>query len=201
MTKKANSSKNELLICKSGVNRSDLMSALCLQHQSMNRKSFIVKLAGVSSLLSLNQKTMSQIVEQRPDPLSREMVQEFVANSHGNLQKVRELYEREPRLVFASHDWGGGDFESGIEAAGHTGQMEIVHFLLSKGARINFFTLCMLGKIDLVKNELAEFPNLLNAKGPHGLTPLHHANQGGADAMEVKKFLASMGATELQIKI
>ena len=30
-----------------------------------------------------------------------------------------------------------GDSENGIEAAGHTGQKEIAHFLLEKGARIN----------------------------------------------------------------
>lgn len=144
---------------------------------------------------------MSQSQQQKPEPLNRELVQEFVGNCHGNFQKVKDLYVREPRLVFASHDWGNGDFENGIEAAGHTGQKEIAHFLLDKGARINFFTLCMLGKTELVKRALGEFPNLVNAKGPHGFTPLHHANQGGADAKEVKALLESLGASDLQVKL
>lgn len=167
----------------------------------MNRKNFLAKLAGVSSLLILNQKTMSQTIQQRPEPLNREMVQEFVANCHGNFQKVKELYEREPKLIFASNDWGGGDFENGIEAAGHTGQKEIARFLLEKGARINFFTLCMLGETELVKKALHGFPYLLNAKGPHGFTPLHHAMVGGNDAQEIKTLLEAMGATEKQIKL
>lgn len=167
----------------------------------MNRKHFLAKLTGVGSLLIVNHKTMSQPIQQRPEPLNREMVQEFVANCHGNFQKVKELYEREPKLVFSSNDWGGGDFENGIEAAGHTGQKEIARFLLEKGARINFFTLCMLGETELVKKALQQFPSLLNAKGPHGFTPLHHAQVGGPEAQEIKALLQSLGAVEMQIKL
>ncbi len=144
---------------------------------------------------------MSQTTQQKPDALNQELVQEFVANCHGNFQNVKSLYEKEPKLIFASHDWGAGDFENGIEAAGHTGQKEIVQFLLEKGARINFFTLCMLGKTEMVKKVLDEFPYLVNAKGPHGFTPLHHANVGGIEAMEIKVLLESLGAKETQIKL
>jgi len=133
--------------------------------------------------------------------LDPDLVKQFVANSHGNFEKVKELYAREPLLVFSSHDWGNGDFENGIEAAGHTGKSEIANYLLEKGARINFFTLCMLGKYDLVAQALREFPFLLNAKGPHGFTPLHHAIQGGENAAPIRKLLESLGATSMQIKL
>jgi ankyrin repeat protein len=133
--------------------------------------------------------------------LDAELVRQFVAVCHGNFDKVKELYAKEPKLIFSSHDWGNGDFENGIEAAGHTGGKEIAHFLLDKGARINFFTLCMLGDFKTVKKMLKDFPYLLNAKGPHGFTPLHHANQGKEDAERVKKYLISLGATETKIPL
>ncbi len=133
--------------------------------------------------------------------LDAELVKEFVGVCHGNFEKVKELYAREPKLIFSSHDWGNGDFENGIEAAGHTGGKEIAHFLLEKGARINFFTLCMLGDFQLVKKMLKDFPYLLNAKGPHGFTPLHHAIQGKEDAEKVKKYLQSLGAVETKIAL
>ncbi|MBD0333247.1 MAG: ankyrin repeat domain-containing protein [Chitinophagaceae bacterium] len=91
--------------------------------------------------------------------------------------------------------------KNGIEAAGHMGNKEIASFLLSKGARLNFFTLCMLGDISSVKKVLQDHPFMLNAKGPHGFTPLHHANQGGEQSLELKKYLISLGATETQIKL
>jgi len=133
--------------------------------------------------------------------LDAELVKQFVGVCHGNFEKVKELYTKEPKLIFSSHDWGNGDFENGIEAAGHTGGKDIAHFLLEKGARINFFTLCMLGDFKSVKKMLKDFPYLLNAKGPHGFTPLHHANQGKKDAEKVKKYLVSLGATETKLTL
>lgn len=130
------------------------------------------------------------------EKLDPAIVQEFVGNCHGNLARVKELYQQFPRLIFASHDWGEGDFENGIEAAGHTGQKEIAAFLLEKGARINFFTLCMLGKTEAVSSIISQFPEMVHAKGPHGFTPLHHAIQGGENAVEIRKLLEGLGASE-----
>jgi len=160
-----------------------------------------------ASLLGLGSLTITnafgglksfQTTKMEKDKLDPVMVQEFVGNCHGNIDKVKELYTREPRLVFASHDWGGGDFENGIEAAGHVGHKGIVQFLLEKGARINFFTLCMLGEYQLVKHLLKAHPSLLHAKGPHGFSALHHAVQGGAEAKKVKELLEKLGATQKQ---
>jgi len=133
------------------------------------------------------------------EKLDPEVVKDFVGNCHGNFTRVKELYLQNPRLIFASHDWGSGDFENGIEAAGHTGHKEIADFLLEKGARVNFFTLCMLGKTDAVKAILKDFPQMVNTKGPHGFTPLHHAIQGGVASAEIKKILESLGAKEDKI--
>ncbi len=42
------------------------------------------------------------------------MVQEFVGNAHGDLNRVQELLQQEPALVNACWDWGGGDWETGL---------------------------------------------------------------------------------------
>lgn len=133
--------------------------------------------------------------------LNSELVKDFVGNCHGNFEKVKEPYAQEPRLIFASYDWENGDFENGIEAAGHVGNREIAQFLLEKGAHINFFTLCMMGDFKTVKQMLKDYPYLLNAKGPHGFTPLHLANQGKEGAEKVRKLLASLGAKETKIEL
>jgi len=47
--------------------------------------------------------------------LEASLVQEFVGNAHGNFARVKELLEQEPALVNATWDWGGGEFETGID--------------------------------------------------------------------------------------
>src|SRR5512144_602609 len=102
----------------------------------ISRQEFLQK-AVVSGLLLpfiVNGQTQQP---ERPAPLKLELVKEFVQVSHGNFARVKELLENEPLLLHSANDWGGGDFESGIEAAGHVGNKEIAAYLLSKGARYN----------------------------------------------------------------
>jgi len=135
------------------------------------------------------------------DPVPLEKVKEFVSAGHNNLDKVKKLLEEFPSLVFASYDLGGGDFETAIEGAGHVGDKEISNYLINAGARTNMFVLTMLGKTSIVKPFLDAFPAYINARGPHGLTLLHHANRGGDDALELKEYLQSKGLKETKIKI
>ena len=44
-------------------------------------------------------------------------------------------------------------------------------------------------------------PTTLYAKGPHGLTLLHHATKGGDEALEVKEYLESLGATKTHVPL
>ena len=48
---------------------------------------------------------------QEKQALKPEMVQEFVAKAHGDLNRVQVLLAQEPALANAAWDWGGGDWE------------------------------------------------------------------------------------------
>ncbi|MBP6694840.1 MAG: hypothetical protein KA161_06910, partial [Saprospiraceae bacterium] len=97
-------------------------------------------------------------------------------------------------------DWGNGDFETALGAAGHVGNKEIANYLISFGARTDIFVLTMLGETDIVKAMLKTYPALLQSKGPHGFTLLHHAEKGGKDAEKLLKHVQKMGLTEKMIK-
>jgi hypothetical protein len=133
-------------------------------------------------------------MQDRPAPISAELVQDFVKNSHGNFEKVKELLNQQPNLLNAAWDWGNGDYETGMNAAGHTGRVEIAEYLLSKGARMDIFCAAMLGRLDIVKPILDAYPNLKSSKGPHGLALLHHAEKGGENAKKVLEYLKGIGA-------
>ena len=128
-----------------------------------------------------------------PKPaLDAKLVQEFVGNAHGDLNRVKELLTQEPALVNATWDWGGGDFETALGAASHMGRKDIAEFLLEHGARLDIFAAAMLGKLDVVKAALAAYPDAIKTPGPHGIPLLAHAQAGGENAKAVLEYLQSL---------
>jgi hypothetical protein len=117
------------------------------------------------------------------------LVQEFVANAHGNAERVAELLEQEPMLINAAWDWGGGDWETALGAAAHMGRKDIAHYLLAKGARMDIFAAAMLGQVEIVRAILQAFPDARHLRGPHGIPLLNHAKAGGQEAAVVVELL------------
>ncbi len=135
------------------------------------------------------------------ETLDKALVKQFVGSSHKDIDKVMALLAEYPTLLNAAHDWGRGDFETGLGAASHVGYKELVLFLLEKGAQANIFTACLFGETAIVKSMISAFPPSLHSKGPHGFTLLHHAEQGGEAAMEVREYLMSQGVTKSLIPL
>ena len=124
--------------------------------------------------------------------LEAKLVEEFVGMAHGNLERVKELLTQEPALVNATWDWGGGDFETALGAAGHMGRKDIDNYLLEHGARLDIFVAAMLGKLEIVKAALSAYPEAKDVPGPHGIPLITHAEAGGEDAKAVLEFLESL---------
>jgi hypothetical protein len=127
-----------------------------------------------------------------PEPLDAALVRDFVANAHGDLDRVRQLLDQAPRLVNAAWDWGGGDWETGLGAAAHMGRKDIASYLLERGARIDLFAAAMLGKLEVVRALIEAFPGAQRVRGPHGILLLDHAKAGGEAAAAVVAFLEGL---------
>lgn len=163
----------------------------------MQRKNFLQRVAlSTGSLVMLPTLMSARNKSVEGDPLPAEKVKEFVIAGHGNFDKTKQLLLEFPTLLYATWDWGNGDFETALEGAGHMGNKEIANYLIGLGARTNLFVLTMLGKSQIVKSFLDTFPQYLNARGPHGLTFLHHAQKGGDDAKELVDYFQSKGLKE-----
>jgi hypothetical protein len=163
-----------------------------------HRRTFLRGLAytAAAPLISISANAGSHgFMQERPAPLSPELVLDFVRSAHRDLDRVKELLDKEPNLLNATWDWGKGDFESGIGAAGHMGLTEMAEYLISKGARMDIFVATMLGKMDIVRPVLDAFPNLKTSKGPHGISLLAHAEKGGEKAKSMLEYLKSIGAS------
>ena len=121
------------------------------------------------------------------------VVREVVQVSHGNLARVKELVGARPALARVSWDWGFGDWETPIDAASHVGNRPIAEFLIGNGARPTIYTAAMMGQLAIVKQWVEGVPGVQRNRGPHGITLLGHAKNGGPAAADVLKYLESLG--------
>ena len=129
------------------------------------------------------------MTDEKPLPIDQELVAEFVLKAHGDLGVVKQLLEREPEIVNAAWDWGGGDWETGLGAAAHVGRRDIAELLLEHGARMDVFAAAMLGEVEIVRAMLDAQPGLRDARGPHGIPLRAHAEAGGEQARAVLDLL------------
>ena len=128
-----------------------------------------------------------------PARLDDETVRDFVAKAHGDVEYVRAALGAVPTLVNAAWDWGGGDWETALGAAGHMGRRDIAELLLTHGARLDVFVAAMLGDVETVRAILSAHPEAKDALGPHGIPLRAHAEAGGEQAFAVLELLDSAG--------
>lgn len=172
-----------------------------MQH---NRRSFLGRVAVLGAAVGFspfNHPLLAAPVRGWADPINPELVKEYVGKAHSDLARVQEILTEHPLLIHAAWDWGDGDFETALGAAGHVGYKEMALFLLDKGARPDIFVLTMLGETELIKGLLERYPTLLQSIGPHGFTLLHHAKRGGEAAQNLLDYLTEKGLKETFIDV
>src|SRR2546423_12933641 len=96
-------------------------------------------------------------------------VQAFVRDAHGDIDAVRSALVEDPTLANAAWDWGDGDWESALGAAGHMGRRDIAELLLAHGARLDLFFAGVLGGLGIGPAVLAGPPRVAKRAG----TPRH----------------------------
>jgi len=171
----------------------------------MNRKKFLLNSAAIIPGMMMIPEFMSAKQQQPPEPYKLELVKEFVVAGHGgkagDLDKVKSMLQDYPNMIFTKYDWGNGDYEAAIEGAGHMGNKEIAEYLIMSGSRVTLFVLTMLGKTELVKPVLEQYPSLIFTKGPHGFTMLHHAKVAGKNGEDLYAWLQEKGLKDTWVKI
>ena len=103
----------------------------------------------------------------------------FAAARHGFVNKVDQLLRNHPKLVHARNEDGLSISLYAAHAAHHSGNMNVVHLLLARGARVDVHVASALGMAPRVDRFLSETPNLAATAGSWQRYPLHWAASGG----------------------
>ena len=78
----------------------------------MNRKKFLQQAALTSGGI-ITAPVFAYSQGKNPgDPLPPEKVKNFVIAGHSNFDKVKSMLAEMPTLLYATWDWGNGDFET-----------------------------------------------------------------------------------------
>lgn len=165
-----------------------------------NRRQFLVtSLAlGATATIPLQAQKADSSPPKRPPALDLELVKSFVVAAHKSLDETQALLSKQPSLINATWDWGGGDFETALGGAAHMGHRDIALYLLENGARIDLFAAAMLGMTDFVHAALESNPSFLDTPGPHGIPLIKHAEKGGENAKETLAYLRELQASQTE---
>ncbi|NKB70828.1 MAG: hypothetical protein GKR89_27470 [Candidatus Latescibacteria bacterium] len=139
----------------------------------------LLGLPAVSRAYETDLTSEERIMADKGKLIDLELVQRFVGASHANIELVKQCVEAEPSLVKASWDWGGGDWETGLEAASHMGNIEIMRYLLERGAAQHVYCAAALGQRELVGAYVAANPEVARSRGVHGISLFYHAASSG----------------------
>ena len=146
--------------------------------------------AGSGSLLRAQQ---DRIVEKnQPPKMDPALVGEFVGACHRNIDTVKSILKQTPGVVNASFNRGGGDWESGMEAAAHMGRPDIADALIEHKARKCIFWAAMAGEEAIVKAFVLADPSTVNTGGAHNISLMAHASICGN--VSLTGFLKEQGA-------
>ncbi|WP_190808767.1 hypothetical protein [Flagellimonas sp. S3867] len=165
----------------------------------MDRKTFLKQNLLLGGAITMGAGTlMAGTGQAQNDIFNHELILEFVFAAHKSLDETQKLLDKYPLLLNSTSQFKKGDFETAVGGASHMGRKDISDFLVSRGARLDIFNYAFLGYDDFVKKWITDYPNFLNAPGPHGFTLLHHAEVGGRKALA--EWLQDKGLHEKMFK-
>ena len=127
-------------------------------------------------------------------PPTTEQIRDFVIAAHDNLPRVRELLAEFPGLLNERYQWAENDSETAIQAAAQVGSINVAEFLLARGAPLEICTAAMLGQNENVRQMLDKDPNLIKARGAHGISLMSLA--AFSNNIPLVKMLFERGAIE-----
>lgn len=140
------------------------------------------------ALLGSFQESLRERRPSRDEVFASHVMEILKAARAGDLSRVKQLLEQDPRLLSA-RDWLGN---SALIVASNSGHHEVTELLFAAGVRPDIHEAAAIGSTDRVAELITADPELVNAYSAEGATPLALAAHFGH--IETVKLLLSCGA-------
>jgi ankyrin repeat protein len=111
----------------------------------------------------------------------------FVTVAHFDFGKVRQLHKDNPLLLNTRASWD----ELAVEAASHTGQLEMAQWLAERGAPVSTCTAVLLGASGLVRKSLEEDAKCVFERGAHDIPILAYTAYADEHTEIAERLLAA----------
>lgn len=129
---------------------------------------------GAPDLGVAERQALAELITARADSVTAVISQTRqmeTAVKTGNLDQIKTILAANPKLIDA--------FDQNrlplILTAQYNGQPAVVRFLEEAGAELSIFEACAIGRFDVVRQEIDEWPEDVNEYGRDGFTPLQLA--------------------------
>jgi RNA polymerase sigma factor (sigma-70 family) len=172
----------------SGYSQNEIGTFLDTPVTTIKKRLFLARKHLRAMLFDVLEDSLRERRPSRHDVFAKRLMQILKAASAGDIRKVKELLEQDPRLLRAK-DWLGN---TALILAVDSGHHEVAELLLNSGVQPDIYEAAAIGRTKLVEKLVSKAPGLVNSYSPEGFTPLALAAHFGH--AQTVGFLLSHGA-------
>jgi len=172
----------------SGHTQDEIADFLDVPTSTIKKRLFSARQRLKEMLIDLVEDRLREQRPSRDETFATRVIEILKAAHSGDVRKVKELLEQDPRLIGARDPLGN----TALILAVNSGHTEIAELLMNSGIHPDIYEASSIGLLDLVQQFLNADPSLLDSYSPEGFTSLALAAHFGK--LEVLKFLISRGA-------
>jgi RNA polymerase sigma factor (sigma-70 family) len=176
------------LFYMSGYTQDEIADFLDVPASTIKKRLFSARRRLREMLIDLVEDRLREQRPSRDEAFATRVIEILKVAHSGDAEKVKELLERDPRLIGARDPLGN----TALILAVNSGHKEIAVLLMASGVQPDIYEAASIGDTDLVEQFLNDDPSLLESYSPEGFTSLALAAHFGK--LEVLEYLISRGA-------
>ena len=176
------------LFYMSGHTQNEIAEFLDVPTSTIKKRLFSARQRLKEMLIDLVEDRLREQRPSRDEAFATRVIEILQAAHSGDVRKVKQLLEADPRLIGARDPLGN----TALILAVNSGHQEIAELLMESGVQPDIYEAASIGRTDLVEQFLDDDPSLLDSYSPEGFSSLALAAHFGK--LEVLKCLISRGA-------
>jgi RNA polymerase sigma factor (sigma-70 family) len=172
----------------SGYSQNEVAEFLDVPSTTIKKRLYSARNRLREMLVDLVEDSLRELRPSRDELFANRVIELLRFANAGDVAKVKELLEQDPRLIAARDPLGN----TALIIATNSGHDEIAEMLINAGVTPDFYEAASIGRTGLIAQFLNDDASLLDSQSPEGFTALALAAHFGQ--INTLEFLVSRGA-------